>query len=293
MIGLKKWQRKYILQIEGTDGKTYEISSNPDLLTLEISIVRNNLASANIAHFRLYNLNRDTRDAIFKDYFTPSDFRAITLRAGYETEPVLPIIFNGNLKSVQSFREEGMVNVITEIEAYDFSFAMSNSYSSWNKKAGASKQDVVNSLANDIVQNGRVNLGKISEFPGDHPRGFVAMGNTWSLLQTETEKHCYIDNGKLYCLQDTDCIAGDIAEISSDTGLLGSPRRYESYLKAEMLFEPRLNVGQQVRINSQAQKRFNGTYKITGIAHQGVISDAVSGKCKTIVSILLGSFQTI
>jgi hypothetical protein len=293
MTDIKKWQRNYILTIEGTDGQVHEITKNPSLLTLEFSIIRNNLASANTARLRIYNLNQSTRDAIFKDHFTVSDFRTIRLQAGYETEPVLPTIFNGNIQYCLSYRDERSVNFVTEINAYDYGFAMSNSYSSWNKNPGASKQEVINQLVDDLVVQGNTTRGKISSFSGEYPRAFIAMGNTWDLLQRETEKHCYIDNGVVNCLADEDCIEGDIAEISSESGLLGSPRREESYLRAEIIFEPRLNVGQQVAISSRTQKGFNGTYKVTGIAHQGIISDSISGKCKTTLHILLGSFQLI
>lgn len=293
MTDLRKWQRKYRLLIEGTDGKVHEIADNPHLLTLNLSIVRNNLASANTGNLRIYNLNQSTRDAIFKDHYTVSDFRTIKLQAGYSTEPVLPTIFKGNINYCLSYREEGAVDFVTEINAFDYGAAISNSYSKWNKGPGASKNDIIDQLISDMSTQGGVSRGKVSTFTGTYPRAFIAMGNTWDIMQRETARHCFIDNGAVNCLLDDDCISGDISEISSETGLLGSPRREENYIRAEILFEPRLNVGQLVSINSRTQKMFNGTYKVTGIAHQGIISDAVSGKCKTILHILLGSFQTI
>jgi hypothetical protein len=290
-----KWIRKYSLEIEGADGLIHIISDNPYLLTLEFSITRNDLTSANDGKFRIYNLSQETRDAIFKDYIKPSVFRSIVLRAGYATEPVLPIIFNGNLKSVQSYREEGSVNFITEIDAFDFSHVMTNCYSNFNTsdQPNCTRKYVIERLAKDLKYNGtQLPVGAISAFEGEHPRGRAVIGNTWEELRKQTESHCFIDNGSLFCLEDGDCVAGGIEELTSDI-MLGTPRRYETQLKAELLFEPRLGVGQKVVINSTSQSRFNGEYKVTGIAHQGVISDAVSGKCRTIVSILLGSYQTI
>ena len=52
-----------------------------------------------------------------------------------------------------------------------------------------------------------------------------------------------------------------------------------------MIFEPRLQIGQFVRIKSQTETFYNGVYKVVGIEHSGIISDAQSGQCKTKVSL--------
>ena len=48
-----------------------------------------------------------------------------------------------------------------------------------------------------------------------------------------------------------------------------------------MIFEPRLQIGQFVEIESKTETIYNGTYKVVGIEHTGMISDAQSGQCKT------------
>jgi len=58
---------------------------------------------------------------------------------------------------------------------------------------------------------------------------------------------------------------------------------------ADILFEPRLQIGQVVELNSNFFKKLNGQYKIIGIRHSGTISDAVAGRCKTTVELCLGN----
>lgn len=56
-----------------------------------------------------------------------------------------------------------------------------------------------------------------------------------------------------------------------------------------MLFEPRLTIGQQVQLQSQTNRIFNGMYKVMGFEHSGMISPAVGGDCKSSVSLWLGT----
>jgi hypothetical protein len=60
-------------------------------------------------------------------------------------------------------------------------------------------------------------------------------------------------------------------------------------LDFEMLFEPRLTIGQTVQLKSDTNRIFNGIYKVMGFEHSGTISDAVAGPCKTSVSLWLGT----
>ena len=52
-----------------------------------------------------------------------------------------------------------------------------------------------------------------------------------------------------------------------------------------MIFEPRLQIGQFIDIQSKTETIYNGTYKVIGIEHSGTISDSQSGTCKTKVSL--------
>lgn len=48
-------------------------------------------------------------------------------------------------------------------------------------------------------------------------------------------------------------------------------------------------MSQVLELNSSVQKVYNGQYKVIGIKHQGIISEAVGGQLITTLNMLLGS----
>jgi hypothetical protein len=282
------------MEIEGGDGLIH-VFQYP--VTLEFHIQRAALASANTGSFRLYNLSSNTRKAIYHDYFAnvKGTFKSVKLKAGYGNN--LTEIFNGNIKEAKSFREEGSTNFITEVDAYDWSFAMINASSEItmgppNYPEQLDSNTVIDRLRNDIVAGSPgLALGARSDFNGKsaapYSRGRLLSGNSWDLLRDETNDHCFIDNGHLHCLLDDDCIQGDIVVLDASTGLLSTPKKSEYILKIDVLFEPALKIGQLVEVKS-AETIFNGQFKVIGITHSGIISGAVNGKCRTMLTLHAG-----
>lgn len=278
-----KFGRTYSLRVQTVDNAMIEVK-NP--FTLEFAVKRSTLASANTGAFKITNLAPETRNRIYHDKYDTLNFKSVELRAGYGSND--PLIFKGNVKEAQSYREEGSTSVITSIDGYDGGFALVNAFSSWTLNGPKSKQEVIAQFLNDMARQPGVELGAVSVFGGTYPRGRSVCAPTAGLLATETGNRFYIDNGRMYCLRDDDSIQGDIAVISADTGLLGSPRRADTFITCEILFEPRFLIGQLVELRSNVNTFMNGIYKVMGIEHYGTISDAVGGKCKTIVNLWVG-----
>lgn len=288
-----KFQRYYVLTVQGNDGNLIEIK-NP--FTVEFSIVRHILASSNTGSFRVYNLNQRTRGNIYRDKFNFNDIRTLTFKAGYGNADPLPTVFNGNIKQAYSNRGSGSVNFITEIQGYDMGWSMVKSFSNFtlspSEDAPVTKQKVVDLLIADMIINTPVKalkMGIVGNFAGVYPRGRTVFGPTWDILQTETGKSCFIDNGKVNAIKNTEAIEGDIQVIDSSSGLLSTPKRTETYLTVDILFEPGLVIGQRILLDSRSSPQFNGYYKIIGIEHSGIISDAVGGRCVTTVTLDLGN----
>ena len=295
-----KFQRTYLIQIQGQDGSVYSIGSEDGtgpLLTLEFNVQRAAMASAQSGTFRIKNLPLDIRTAIGKDWFIRSSYRTLVVKAGYVGTP-LSTIFSGQVIEAISYREEGGVDWITEIEGQDFSLVIGNTFSSWTLGSNSSpvtRDQVISRLVQDIQlnaqkQNISIGIGHIGSFNGNR-YSYTANDYTWNLLQVETDRLSYIDNGKIYCLPNGESFQGDVTLISSETGLLGTPRRAQQSLSVEMIFEPSLTPGQQVYLDTnsspQLNSLFNGTYIVTGVQQAGIISDTVSGKCKTMALLQL------
>lgn len=276
-----KFGRTYSLRVQTVDGSVIEIN---DPLTLDFAVSRHTLASANTGTFSVKNLAPERRNRIYHDKYDVTNFKTVELKAGYGRTQSL--IFSGNIKEAKSFREEGSTEVVTRIDGFDGGYGLVNSFSSWTIAGPVSKQAVVDRLARDIK---RAEVGTIGAFPGTYPRGRSVCGPTAGILAQETGNRFYIDNGRVYCLQDDDTVQGDIALISSETGLLGSPKRADTLITCEVLFEPRFVIGQRVELRSSVNAFLNGVYKIMGLEHYGTISGAVGGKCKTVVNLWVGT----
>lgn len=299
---LLKFQRNYELEVVGNDGNLYIF---PYPLTLEFQVKRNVLASANTGTFRIFNLGQQHRNAIYKNQFDINvSFRSLILKAGYGVNQAvtLPVIFQGNVMQAQSYRQEKSTNFVTEIDGYDYGWVMTNAKSNRNYPSGTVTQtkiisdligDLQVTVPNDPTNKGAaLSIGAISpQFNVLYNQNVAIVGNTWDALQKITNNQAYIDNGNVYCLFENDVFEGDLTIINSETGLLGTPKKQQNFLIVETLFEPRLQVGQQIQVISSALAQYtsnsNGIYKVVGIEHRGVISGAVGGECKTIISCLL------
>lgn len=286
-----KWKRTYTLTVEGTNDT--HVIEYP--LTLTFNISRNVLASANTAHITIYNLREAVRRDIFQDRFDlPSiaNLRTIQLEAGYENEPSLPTIFRGDIRWAYSYRVG--VNWLTEIEAFDNGGAILNGQYSTTRGAGWNVRDVLKDIIGSMPGT---SVGAISDFTSQNSRGLTLVGNSWDLVNrvVKIDGSAFIDNGSAHVLKPNDYIDGYNAEfplITSETGMKGTPRRYNSVLEVPVIFEPRAKVGQIVEINSLARE-YNGIYKVNGVKHDGMISGAEAGDAETTLSLFLGTSRLV
>jgi hypothetical protein len=77
---------------------------------------------------------------------------------------------------------------------------------------------------------------------------------------------------------------GSLDVIDEDAGLIGTPKLQANLIRARMLFEPRLEILQQVQL-ATLQSRMNGTYTVLRLAHQGTISGAFCDELVTEVTL--------
>lgn len=281
-----KFQRTWTAVISGADNQKITVEYP---LTLMLHVSRNTLASANTGHFRILNLSPKNRALILKDRFSPEIYRQIIVYAGYKSEPKLPIIFQGNILSAQSYREG--VDWITEIEALDGGFGIINGKISTTLPAGWSFREVFNSTIQSMKN---VTKGAIGEFPTNNSRGVTLLGNSWDVINKMIPNgDAFIDNEQVNILKDDEykTASGLVTIINADSGLLGTPRRYDKTIQIPILFEPRMIVGQKIQLES-LETVFNGIYKIIGISHQAIISEVVGGEAKTTITVFRDALLT-
>lgn len=254
--------------------------------TIEFDIQRNNLASSSVASIRIYNLNEDTRNKIRKDQMDYGVLQSIRLKAGYGSD--LYTIFEGNTQQVWSVREG--TNMVTQIQSFDGGFAFVNSDFNNTFPAGTSRQDMIAKAAGSLKGAG-LEIGAIGNYPGAIAKGNSYSGPTMEILNTMTGGGTFVDNNKIFCLGDSEYVQGTLETINSDTGLLGTPVREQTFLNFSMIFEPRLRICQKVKLESSTGKNYNGEYRVISLQHKGMISPSVCGDLTTSVGVAYGLEQ--
>ena len=279
---MQKWTRNYVLTVQvDQKGKEYVDIKFP--LTISFHIKRSINSTANTASITVLNLSEATRRKVFLDNYKFMYYKGIELRAGYGEEiETLPLIFKGNIQS--AFSKRNGVDYETSMEALDGGFAYVNANSNRQFPKGTTDRQAIKQLIADLKEY-HVNPGHIGNFNLSLSRGNSITGSTIENIGSFSENNFFIDLEKMNCLLDNEGFYGNIKVIDADCGLLGSPLREEAFLTFEMIFEPRLQIGQLVELKSQTEFIYNGTYKVIGIEHSGTISDAQSGQCKTKVTL--------
>lgn len=270
---------------------------------VDFDIIQSNYSSSHVAKLTIYNLAQNTRNAIRKDQIDTGNQKQVVFQAGYGTQVTasgtpttqLATVLNANINVAYSVRE--MSSWKTYIEAYDGGYGFQNSFSTHAPGQGVDQLSILQNLISDLSQFG-ISEGQISQsFTGPIPKGQAVMGRTTDLLTELTGGAFYIYNSKVYIVTDNEFVTSTIPTISGNTGLLGTPRREQSIIAFDMLFEPGLVVGQLVNLESQEGgvngANFNGIHKVIGLHHHGTISAATSGEAITSVTMQGNQFQGV
>ena len=250
-------------------------------LTCEFDINRNTSSQANTATFRIYNLAPKTREKIFQDRYNIYRQCFVDFYAGYGDE--LTLIFTGRVQ--QAYSQEETPNMVTEIQAFDNDIIQS--YSMRKFAAGTEKKEVAKALINDFPN---LKIGAIGNLEGTLSNSLIVDDKTFVALNKLTGNHVVIDLNQVNILQNNEVLADvSIPKITSETGLLGTPKRRDTNMEVDLIFEPKMVVGQLVEIESRTATIFNGQFKVVGIHHTGTISGAVAGEARTTLNLYIGA----
>lgn len=280
---LNKFQRNYLLVIQLNNGGGFLNIQPP--FTIRFNVNRNVQASMNTMDVSIYNIGLAHREQIGQDRFNVADYRTIALYGGYGDQ--LSLLFAGSIYEANSMREG--VNVVTSITSHTGFYDIRTTQFDTTIKAGANTQQVIQNL---IAQFPNINKNPVISGLNNavFPRPVTIQGSIWDNIQKFAAPLVpYVDNNRVYVVPNNGVVAGQITQIDATTGILETPRRNDAFLEVTTLFEPRVNMGQQINVVSSVEPVYNGQYKVLGIQHQGMISDAVGGDLRSTFSLLLGS----
>lgn len=275
---MDRFNKKFRLEIQARNTDEFVVVESP--FTLDLSITKNSMMGANMATFQIYNLNESSREKIRKDGIKVDYRPLVKLYSGYGNDLVETYV--GTIKDCSSTKSGN--NIITTINAFDNGEAF-RSESEKNYKKETPKSVVVNDLVNDLKKFG-VEPSYIGQTTGKLQRGNSFNGKTIDILNQITSGRFFIENMKSYVLDDFEVLPSVIRTFDADSGLIGTPRREQSYLYFDIFFEPRIKMGQEVNLKSKINPYLNGPIKIISIQHSGTISGSVASDVTT----TLGAF---
>lgn len=278
---MSKFLRTYELTVQGRSGKSYTFGMP---ITCIFDILHRTTGTLNGGHFMLYNLAPSVRGDIRYDnaidQISPQGL-AFEFSAGYVTEGYQPVICQGNVTKAFSYRDGP--DVITEIQVLDGAAAaqqaqveLSMSFP-W-QPAGAFTQLV------KVMNPYGVKLGVLGSIVTQmqSTRGSTWIGAAWDMVKRlagNNKGYACIHLQKVYVMGMGDALVvpAAIPQIDSSTGLIGTPRRSGYIIDAEMLFEPRIQLLQSVKLKSTVDPSLNGQYSVQAIGHRGTMSGAIDG----------------
>lgn len=271
-----KFNRNYELSIQSnSDSNKFIQIQNP--FTIEFSIVKNTLASANTASYTVYNLSREVVSDIHKDQYEFDLLKNIKFRAGYGDS--LTEISNTDAISIYTSKQKN--NIVTKLECYDGGHASVNATTDLKFDKGTPKKKIVRDILETLRPSG-ISVGAIGSIEGSIKRGNSYSGNSADILDEITGGGFFMDNGKAYVMGDSEYRADrNPFVINSGSGLIGSPTKENTFVKLEILFEPNIVIGQEVIVESTTTEIYNAAYKVISLTHAGTISEGVSGEVTT------------
>lgn len=256
-------------------------------LTVDLAVTRGVYSQTNTAFVNIYGLAQITRERLLKDRNDTTNYIEMKIYAGYED--FLHLIFNGTIKECQSYKESGATEYITEIEAWDGGLAVLKGSDNNSFGANTKYETILETLCQNIPN---IRIGAMSPDYKEKTqvRPYYAGMKTMDDLSDLTNGNMFIDNEEIFFINTKkEVIEGDLAYINTDAGLLGSPRRREGNVTLDIVFEPRITVGQRIVLQSQTVPYLNGVYKVLGVNHEGTISGAKCGSMITTLDLFIGT----
>lgn len=253
---MKQFGRVINLKI-GNEEESIEING----LRIAFDIDKTKKAEPNSATISIYNLNDSNRDLI-----TSKEYDRVELFVGYVADSP-KIIFKGDI--IKVINEKDDLDIITTLKCADGYKAYTEAKTVRTMSAGQTDNDFINEALKDF----KVARGNV-ELPNDRalPRGKVFICNTREMLDDIAQNNdadWSIQDGELIVLP-KDKALEDVYIISSDTGMISSPRKTDKGIEVTTLCNPEYKIGALIQIQSRF-KEYSGNFKIEGIKHTGDI----------------------
>lgn len=257
-------------------------------ITCNFQMELKNSSSPAVATFQFINLAPQIQAQLWRDIWETYKGKYIFVEfyAGYgypdkEEEFIQPLICKGLMLECTSQKPEGSTEWVTNMQVMLNGSIYKYGFVNATFVEGTTLEDVVNYM---VSKSPNIEIGYITPDIPPLPRNRTFIGQVMDLLSKDFgDYEIFTDKGLLNILGADDVIPGEVLVITEQSGLLGTPRRASQLVEIDLLFEPRVRIGQAITLLSAVLPRFNGTYKVISIKHNGTISARVAGKLVTTI----------
>lgn len=262
-----QYLRQLSLFITGATGKVIDLSA----LRIVFSVKRSMAQTPNTADIKVYNVAPDTaieiQNGFDKQFITPNSYNKVKLSGGYPGN--IGNIFQGDIKQIISGRESG-TDTFLEILAGDGFIAYNNALTSQTIGAGATPQQQVDSIVTQMKKQG-ITSGTNTKIASKTslPRGKVLFGLPKDLLRDLTknaQSSWSIQNGQLVIIPANAYLPGEIIQINSSNGMVGSPQQTLLGVNLKCLLNPFIVVGTRIQLNEKEIQRLPINLQVPGTA---------------------------
>jgi len=238
--------------------------------------------NASSCRVSIYNLSENTRNYIFNGN------QKIYLSAGYLEESGEEIVYIGDIKSTENRMQRP--DIITIIDSGDGAVALCDAQISLSYNPGSDGKQMLREIVDSFKLPKKTNLSLIQNIKKIFSNGFNYTGSSQVVL----DKICKnmgltwsIQNDELKVYEDYNTDKSVWIELSSDTGMLGSPNKIK--IKQgdkdvdgwiiETLLQPKAEPGGVIVVSSAITGN-DKLFKIVSVEHTG---DNFEGDFKTII----------
>lgn len=264
-----QYKRKYELLV-GDESTGVRITD----LRISFEVSKDLTGYPNLAKINIYNLKQETRARIEKE------FDRIILNAGYENN--IKLLFNGEIRNVTHLKQG--VDTVTTIFAHDGAKDFDSSKINATFREGTSVSQLVKSVISTFKETSVGELSGLNNL-GDKLQGITLSGSSKDVLDQLAEENNFewsITDGIINVVKKDEAL-NRIANITSASGMIGSPTITEIGADVKILLNPELIPNGKINIVSLTSKVSlgnllfrdikktigEGVYKIQKITHIG------------------------
>ena len=253
-----RFNRDYRLYIRYSATDVVEIKPP---LRIQFQAKKTIISDVNELKIQIYNLTRERRNKLIKDKAQQGvndRYLQVVFQVGYDE---LIDVFIGNIYEAGS--EKKGADYITTLTCKDGGYDFRKSFTSRTVSPNVS---IVDELLKDMPNTKK---GKVtSQVQRARPK--VLVGSTASLINDhlQDDESYFIDNEQLNIIKKDEVIGDTAVVVSSETGLLNSPKKDDTFVTVETLMNPAIKCGGKVQLISTISN-LNEIYRVETIDFAG------------------------